>query len=209
MMMSGRVVLCGIAALFLSACSPQSNPASPSTIAGPVLTATQPSSSESVIPRLASGSGGGSSSGGGTGGGGAVSGGGGGSTRPCTILTMTVLNDVVNGLAVPSFWQPNQGYVAQVSGTTEKSCDTIPSATITFDDITGAPDGCQVQLTPWVNNPQYLNPKYGAKPMSRFQEAFIYWTGTDCLGKSRRIAATLTDPSVGGKTSAITIDWTP
>ena len=136
-------------------------------------------------------------------------GGGGGAARPCAILSMTVINNVLLGTTVPSFWQPNNSYVAQVSGTAEKSCDVIPNATINFEDQTGVNDGCNVSLTPWVNTPNYLNPKYGAKPMSRFLEAFIYFTGADCLGRSRTLKARLTDPSPGGKTTSVSMNWTP
>ena len=160
-----------------------------------------------IVPnaRLASGS----TSAGGSVGGGSGGGGGGGAAKPCAILTLNIINNVLLGTSVPSFWQPNMGYVAQVSGTAEKSCDVIPNATIKFEDLTGANDGCDVVLTPWVNNPNYLNPKYGAKPMSRYLEAFIYYTGANCLGHSRTLKATLTDPSVGGLTSTATLNWTP
>ena len=142
-------------------------------------------------------------------GGGGAGGGGGSSAKPCALLTLNIFNSVLLGTSVPSFWQPNSAYFAQVSGTTEKSCDAIPNATIKFEDLTGTNDGCDIVLTPWVNNPNYLNPKYGAKPMSRYIEGFIYFTGADCLGHSRILKATLTDPSVGGLTSTATLNWTP
>jgi hypothetical protein len=154
---------------------------------------------------LASGSGGGGTSTGGGGGGG----GGGGTARPCGILSYAILNDIVTKTVVPSFWAPNSAYLAIASGTAEKSCDLAAGATIVFEDITGINDGCDVKLTPWVNNPAYLNPKYGAKPMSRYQETFIYYTGADCVGRSRVLKATLTDPSPGGTTSSVTLNWTP
>lgn len=157
---------------------------------------TSPTAGPSVL--LASGSGGG---GGSTGGGGSV--------RPCALLTFAILNNVLTGTVVPSFWLPNSYYTAIASGTTEKSCDAIGSATIVFEDITGPSDGCEVVIAPWVNNPAYLNPKYGNKPMSRYQETFIYYTGASCLGRSRVIKATLTDPSVGGMVSSVTLNWTP
>ena len=164
--------------------------------------ATGPQSTPLVS--LASGSGGG---GGGTSTGGG--GGGGGTAKPCAILSYAILNDVVTKTAVPSFWLPNMGYVAYASGTAEKTCDVIPNATIVFEDMSGLNDGCEVRLTPWVNNPNYLNPKYGAKPMSRYQEVFIYYTGASCVGTPRVLRATLTDPSPGGLTTSVTLNWTP
>jgi hypothetical protein len=161
---------------------------------------TSPTAGPSVLLASGSGGGGGSSTGGG---------GGGGSTRPCALLTFAILNDVATGTVVPSFWLPNMGYQAIASGTTEKSCDAIGTATIVFEDITGPSDGCEVTIAPWVNNPAYLNPKYGNKPMSRYQETFIYYTGASCLGRSRVLKATLTDPSVGGKVTSVTLNWTP
>ncbi len=160
--------------------------------------ATGPQSTPLVS--LASGSGGGGTS---------TGGGGGGTAKPCAILTYAILNDVVTKAVVPSFWQPNMGYVAYASGSAEKTCDVIPNATIVFEDISGLNDGCEVRLTPWVNNPNYLNPKYGAKPMSRYQETFIYYTGASCLGQPRVLRATLTDPSAGGLTTSVTLNWTP
>jgi hypothetical protein len=168
---------------------------------------TAPNTAGQIV-QLATGSGGGGSSTGGGGGGGGGSGGG-GSIRPCAILSLNIYNELQLPSLVPSFWQPNSGYVALVAGTAEKSCDTIGGASIVFEDITGAPDGCEVSISPWVNNPAYLNPKYGAKPMSRYQESFIYYTGSTCLGKQRTIRATLTDPSIGGKVSSVTLKWTP
>ena len=154
----------------------------------------------SLSPAFASGSAGGTSTGGG---------GGGGSVKRCAILSLTVFNDVVNSLAIPSFWQSGNAYVAQVSGSTEKSCDAIGNATIQFEDISDASPECAPALTPWVNNPNYVNPKYGAKPMSRFREGFIYYTGQSCIGSSRTLRATLTDPSPGGKVSSVTMTWVP
>jgi hypothetical protein len=186
--MSGK--LAGATALFalaaLAACSDATGP--------------QPASQ---AVQLATGS-----TGGGGGGGSTSGGGGGGSVRPCAILSYAILNNVATGTVVPSFWGPNMYYQAVASGTAEKSCDAIPNATITFEDMTGN-DGCTVMLTPWVNNPAYLNPKYGAKPMSRYQEGFIYFTGPYCVGRSRVLKATLTDPSVGGRTTSVTLNWTP
>ena len=147
----------------------------------------------------------GSIAGGGSGGGA----GGGGSVRPCAILSYAIQNDVVNNLVIPSFWQPNNYYRAFAAGIAEKSCDTIAGATIVMTDITGVDDGCSVVLSPWVNNPAYLNPKYGAKPMHAFQESFIYATGASCIGVERTLQATLTDPSPGGKVSSVTLKWTP
>lgn len=164
--------------------------------------ATGPQSSAQLV-QLATSGGGGSAAGGGGGGGG-----GGGAIRSCALLTLAVLNNLVTNTTVPSFWQPNMSYVARIAGTTEKTCDVIPGATIVFEDLTGD-SGCSVSLTPWVNNPAYLNPKYGAKPMSRFQEAFIYYTGADCIGRSRVLRATLTDPSAGGATTSVTMNWVP
>ena len=137
------------------------------------------------------------------------SGSGGGSIRACSILSFAIQNDVVNKAVVPSFWQPNSYYQAYAAGSAEKSCDPIGNATIVFEDISGSNDGCNVVLTPWVNNPGYLNPKYGAKPMSRFQELFLYSTGANCIGIERTIRATLTDPSPGGVVSSVTLKWTP
>ena len=145
-----------------------------------------------------------SSSGGGGGGGG-----GGGAARACGLLTFVIANNVLTGTVVPSFWLPNMGYVAYATGTTEKSCDAIPGATVVFEDITGTNDGCDVSLTPWVNNPAYLNPKYGAKPLSRFRESFIYFTGASCVGVPRVLRATLTDPTAGGSVTSVTLNWTP
>ena len=136
-------------------------------------------------------------------------GGAGGSVRPCAILSYAIQNDIVNKLVIPSFWQPNNYYQAFAAGITEKSCDTIAGATIAMTDITGVDDGCNVVLSPWVNNPAYLNPKYGAKPMHAFQESFIYATGASCIGVERTLQATLTDPSPGGKVSSVTLKWTP
>ena len=161
--------------------------------------ATGPQTANSPIS-FASGGGGGTSTGGG---------GGGGAARRCAILSLTVINNVTLGTSVPSFWQPGNAYVAQIAGTTEKSCDTIGNASIQFDDLTGSSPECQPSLSPWINNPNYLNPKYGAKPMSRFREAFIYYTGTTCLGNPRVIRATLTDPSPGGSVSSVTLTWAP
>ena len=140
---------------------------------------------------------------------GSSAGGSGGGVRPCAILSFAIQNDVLNNLVIPSFWQPNSYYQALAAGTTEKSCETIGGATIVMEDITGVDDGCKVALSPWVNNPAYLNPKYGAKPMSRFQEVFIYATGANCIGVERTLKATLTDPSPGGKVSSVTLKWTP
>lgn len=55
-----------------------------------------------------------------------------------------------------------------------------------MEDITGVNDGCDVVLSPWVNNPAYLNPKYDAKPLSRFQESFSYATGQTASASSAR-----------------------
>ena len=166
-------------------------------------TGPQPQLANSAVS-FSSGSGGGSGGGSSLGGGG-----GGGSVRRCAILSLAIINNVTLGTTVASFWQPNNAYVAQVAGTTEKSCDAIGNASIKFEDVTGANLECQPVLTSWVNNPGYLNPKYGAKPMSRFREGFIYYTGPNCIGHSRKLKATLTDPSPGGAVSTATLTWTP
>ena len=71
--------------------------------------ATAPQSSSSLVAlSQASSTGGGS---GGSGGGG----GGGGGARPCTLLSFAILNNVVTGTVVPSFWSPNSAYVAIAS----------------------------------------------------------------------------------------------
>lgn len=173
---------------------------------------TAPAGGVALVARASGGSSTGGGGGGGGGGGtttGGGGGGGGGSARPCAILSYGILNNVATSTAVPSFWAPNTYYQAIAAGTAEKSCDVVPNATIVFEDITGPSDGCEVVLSPWVNNPAYLNPKYGAKPLSRYQEGFIYYTGPDCVGKPRVLRATLTDPSVGGKVTSVTVNWTP
>lgn len=160
--------------------------------------APTPTQGPAVVALRSGGSGSGGSGGSGGGGGG---GGGGGSTRPCAILTFDIINNLALSTNVAPFWQPNSYYYAQATGSTEKSCDALPGAVMTFADISGLNDGCEPRIPQFVGA-TYL--KYGLKPMSRYSIAFPYFTGTTCLGITRTIQATLTDTATGtvlGRTS--------
>ena len=131
-------------------------------------------------------------------------GGGGGSTRPCAILTFSIVNNLILSSSVAPYWQPNSGYGAQAVGSTEKSCDAIPGAVMQWTDLTGTNDGCDTSIPQFVGA-TYL--KYGLKPMSRFDQVFYYQTGSSCVGTTRTIKATLIDKSTGAVLSTMTTVW--
>ncbi len=131
-------------------------------------------------------------------------GGGGGSVRPCAILTFGIVNNTVLSSSVAPYWQPNTAYGAQAIGSTEKSCDTVPGAVMIWTDITGTNDGCDATIPRFVGA---TYAKYGLKPMSRFDQYFVYSTGDNCIGTTRTIKATLIDQTTGAVLSTMTTTW--
>jgi hypothetical protein len=124
--------------------------------------------------------------------------------RPCAILTFNIVNNTLLSGSVAPYWQPNLGYGGQAIGTTEKSCDTIAGAVMSWSDITGTNDGCDLSVASFVGS---TYAKYGQKPMSRYDQLFYYYTGANCIGTSRTIQATLTDRTTGAVLSTMTTTW--
>ncbi len=141
---------------------------------------------------------------GGSGGGGGGSTGGGGTVRPCAITSFGIVNNAVLSSSVAPYWQNGSYYTAQAIGTTEKSCDVIPTAVMRFTDETGTNDGCDAVIGNFIGS---TYAKYGTKPMSRFDQYFSYFTGTYCVGTSRTIRATLFDSATGAVYSTMTTNW--
>ncbi len=77
-------------------------------------------------------------------------GGGGGATRPCAILTFDILNNLALSTNVAPFWQPSTYYYAQATGSTDKSCDALPGAVMTFTDISALNDGGEPRTPQFV-----------------------------------------------------------
>lgn len=160
---------------------------------------TNPSgNSVAAVARMSGGSGGG---GGSTTGGG---GGGGGSVRPCAITSFSIVNNGSLSSSVAPYWVANSAYIAQAIGTTEKSCDAIPTAVMRFTDETGSDASCSPVINNFIGS-TYL--KYGTKPMSRYDQFFAYSTGDSCVGSSRIIRATLFDSATGATISSMTYNW--
>jgi len=157
---------------------------------------TSPASSPTAVARLSGGSGGGGGSVGG--------GGGGGGVRPCAITSFSIVNNSVLSSSVAPYWQPNQYYLGQAIGTTEKSCDTIPTAVMRFTDETNTNDGCNATIGNFIGS---TYAKYGTKPMSRYDQFFSYFTSDSCVGTSRTIRATLYDSATGAVYSTTTFNW--
>lgn len=182
-LVSGTVALFAVATMV--ACSDMSNTTTPFSASAPIA--------------AVGGSGGG---GGGTGGGG---GGGGGAARPCAILTFGIVNNPTISSSVAPFWQANSYYMGQATGSTEKSCDAVPGAVMTWSDISNLNDGCDLSVPRFVGA---TYAKYGLKPMSRYDQYFTYYTGSSCVGTVRTIRATLTDITTGTVISTMTTSWT-
>jgi hypothetical protein len=174
-----QVFVAAFAVVSLAACSEVTSPTGPA-----------------VATARLSGSGGG---GGGGGGGGAT-----GGVRPCAILTFSIVNNAVLSTSVAPFWQANSYYAGQAVGSTEKSCDLVPGAVMSWTDITGTNDGCDLTVAQFVGA-TYV--KYGLKPMSRYDQFFSYYTGANCIGTARTIQATLTDRTTGTVLSTMTTTW--
>ena len=124
------------------------------------------------------------------------SGGGGGTAAPCGALTFTVVPTITSTGAVPGYFD--------ATGTTSKGCDGSANYAIGFADIS-APDGCTVSIATFQGST--YQPKYGAKPISRYLRSFFPWG--DCAGRPRTIAATLTDVTTGVVLGTATATFTP
>ena len=150
---------------------------------------------------------GGSGGGGGGGGGGVATGGGGGgggSASGCTGPTSLVVANSADGIQVAPYWQPNATYYGLASGKASKDCDSLP-VIIHFTDsvVTGDP-ACVAQIGDY-RNPLYF--KYGVKPPSRYESLFLYSTGSDCVGVTHSLTATMVNNTTGAVLGSSTTTW--
>jgi hypothetical protein len=123
---------------------------------------------------------GGSGGGGGAGGGGATA----ATPKPCGNLTLTTSLSSLGA--------------AQVSGTTEKTCDGLTGLVIRFTDTTPT-DSCSLTIPDFIGATYF---KYGVRPPSRYASG-IYAYGA-CAGTSHALSATLSLNGVDLSTATTT-----
>ena len=116
---------------------------------------------------------------------------------------LTVANSA-DGIQVAPYWQPNGYYSGLASGKAGNACDSLPVIVHFTDTVVTGDPACAATINDY-RNPLYC--KYGVKPPSRYESLFVFATGTDCVGETHSLTATMANNSTGKVLGSTTTTW--